>query len=225
LWNVETGKAVRKLTGHHGPVYSLAAAPHRLASSSQDHTIRIWSLESGRCVRVLHGHTGAVFGVSVWQDWLASCSTDSTVRVWNLHSGQCIRTLSVSRLAHGVTYYCVDILEGLVVSGCFEEVVNGWDVASGRLIFTLGQQSADKKAPFLEIGEASVSEVKIIGKTVVFSSWHENYNIHILDYHTRESIRQLRGHSRRVRCLRVHPNTFTMITGGDDGTIKIWKLY
>ena len=46
IWSVQTGQLLDQLSGHEGPVASLAFAPFAdiIASGSWDHTVRIWSI-------------------------------------------------------------------------------------------------------------------------------------------------------------------------------------
>ena len=46
VWSVQTGQLLDQLSGHEGPVASLAFAPSAdiIASGSWDHTVRIWSI-------------------------------------------------------------------------------------------------------------------------------------------------------------------------------------
>ncbi len=46
IWSVQTGQLLDQLSGHEGPVASLAFAPSAdvIASGSWDHTVRIWSI-------------------------------------------------------------------------------------------------------------------------------------------------------------------------------------
>src|SRR5260370_19478417 len=55
------------LTGHTGPVYSVAFSPDgkTLASSGRDGTIRLWDVATGRLIgRPPTGHTGSVASVA-----------------------------------------------------------------------------------------------------------------------------------------------------------------
>lgn len=84
---------VQELRGHTASVYSNAFSPdgRLLATSSDDHTIRIWSVpqsagERFQLAQVLKGHEAYAFGVSFSPDGrlLASASEDQTARIWGL---------------------------------------------------------------------------------------------------------------------------------------------
>jgi WD40 repeat protein len=67
----------------------------RLASASEDRTVRVWDLDSGQCVLTLKGHTGRVRCVAFSPDGkrLASIAFDRTVKLWDTTTGQEILSL------------------------------------------------------------------------------------------------------------------------------------
>jgi WD40 repeat protein len=85
VWHA--GELVRELIGHTDWVLALAALDdgQRVASGSDDTTIRIWDLATGRCERVLEGHEGWVRALALHPDTgdVLSASGDRTIRFWS----------------------------------------------------------------------------------------------------------------------------------------------
>ncbi|UYM16864.1 F-box/WD repeat-containing protein [Endozoicomonas euniceicola] len=117
LGNSTQQQCVATLEGHTEEVLSVTPlADGRLASGSEDCTVKVWDLskpDGSQCVATLEGHTDEVRSVTSLADGrLASASSDNTVRVWDLSKPageQCVVTLkkdyttmnSVTPLADG----------------------------------------------------------------------------------------------------------------------------
>jgi WD40 repeat protein len=85
--DVATDRVLTTLRGHTGWIPCLAFSPDgkRIATASQDQTIKIWDAEDGREVLTLRGHAHVVNCVAFSPDGhrLASGSIDTTARVWD----------------------------------------------------------------------------------------------------------------------------------------------
>ncbi|KAM6513748.1 hypothetical protein FALCPG4_014968 [Fusarium falciforme] len=96
-WNA----CVQTLEGHGGQVTSVAlsAGGWRVASGSDDNTVKIWDAATGACVQTLEGHSSNVSSVALSADGqrVASGSDDKTVKIWDAATGACERTLNVGR--------------------------------------------------------------------------------------------------------------------------------
>ena len=80
---------VNTLKGHESPVNSVGFSPDgkKLASGSDDKTIKIWDVTTGKVLNTLKGHEGSVWSVGFSPDGkkLASGSYDNTIILWDLN--------------------------------------------------------------------------------------------------------------------------------------------
>ena len=88
LWNVDAARPVHSLTGHTGPVASVAfdARAERLASASYDGTVRLWDVLTGANIRVLDcgGVRMGAVALSADGSWVIAGGSDKQVRFWNV---------------------------------------------------------------------------------------------------------------------------------------------
>jgi WD40 repeat protein/serine/threonine protein kinase/tetratricopeptide (TPR) repeat protein len=135
LWDVATGKELRRLTLSQ-PVYSVAFSPdgHRALIASGEHEIRLWDVETGAEVRRLVGHKNWVGIVRFLPNGhhAVSAGGDMGFRVWNLDSGEEIRRV----VGTGATVRdMVVFADGRrLLTGGEDGSVCVFDVDSGRML-------------------------------------------------------------------------------------------
>src|SRR5947208_514676 len=82
-WDLETGKLIRSLEGHGGPIRAVAITPdgRRALTSSDDRSARLWDLETGETVRTLEGHGIRNTAAGIWTSVLSAISPDGRFAV------------------------------------------------------------------------------------------------------------------------------------------------
>ena len=97
VWDTETGKQLRVLSGHKGPITaaSFGMDGRRIVTGSDDNTVRVWDTETGKQLRVLSGHKGPITATSFGMDGrrIVTGSRDETARVWDAETGQQVHIL------------------------------------------------------------------------------------------------------------------------------------
>lgn len=84
------------LSGHTGTIEWLKVLPDgRLASASDDTTVRIWNLTTGTLDMILYGHTNKAYSIDVLANgYLVSGGYDKAIRVWNTTTGSLVANIT-----------------------------------------------------------------------------------------------------------------------------------
>jgi F-box and WD-40 domain protein MET30 len=83
LWNVHTGRCVRKFFGHVEGVWAVAADTLRIVSGAEDRMVKVWDPRTGKCERTFTGHAGPVTCIGLSDSRMCSGGEDGEVRVYN----------------------------------------------------------------------------------------------------------------------------------------------
>jgi WD40 repeat protein len=86
IWNTRDWSRVVERTAHGGAIHSIAFSPNsrRLATASQDHTVKVWPVQMDLEELTFAGHGGPVRSVAFSPDGssIVTASEDRTARVW-----------------------------------------------------------------------------------------------------------------------------------------------
>lgn len=98
LWDIESGKEIRRFTGHTDSVNSVAFSPKgdSVLSGSADNSLILWNVKTGEQIHRFARHTESVNSIALSPDGItaASGSSDGTILLWNIDTGKMIRRLN-----------------------------------------------------------------------------------------------------------------------------------
>uniref|UniRef100_K3X6G0 Small-subunit processome Utp12 domain-containing protein n=1 Tax=Globisporangium ultimum (strain ATCC 200006 / CBS 805.95 / DAOM BR144) TaxID=431595 RepID=K3X6G0_GLOUD len=104
VWSLQTGRLTDVLSGHTGPVTSLAFSPSVsvepiLASGSWDHTVRLWNVYQNKSLIEPLAHSTDVLAVAFRPDGKQVCSAtlNGHLNVWDTKEGELVSTIDGMR--------------------------------------------------------------------------------------------------------------------------------
>ncbi len=249
LWN-----CVDTWEGHRGlfaAVTSLALNNQRLASASEDKTIRLWDLASGQTSHILSEHQGFVEVVAFQPhslDILASGSRDKTIKIWELD--QVLYSLIGHSQPVNALAFSPDGQQ--LASGSSDRSIKLWQVATGELIATLighklkittvafnteggilASASADGTIGIWQNNKMHLQLTGHVGSVTVITfspdgkllaSGGEDRSIRLWDTQTWKCLQVLPGHAWQVSSLAFISNGTVLLSGSWDKTVKFWQI-
>lgn len=228
LWEISTGRQIRKLEGHTNRVCSVAFSPdgQYAASGSLDTTVRLWELSTGREMWTLKGHSYSVSSVvfSPKGRYVASGGWDSTVRLWDVSTGKDVWTLHAPS---DVESFAVSPDGQYVLLGSLRDIgVKLWEMSTDREVRTLkGHSGGVLSVAFSPDGRYALSG----GSDKTVRLW---------ELSTGKELKTFKGHPGDVRSVVFSPDGKYVLSGSafrpleagssvpenHEETIKLWEV-
>ncbi len=144
IWDVESGRLTKTLTGHTGDVNALAWSPSgdTLVSGAADRRVLLWHPSSNAPAAVLNGHEGNITTLAVSPDGRRILSGTGSIwarpgelRLWDTETMQCERVLE----GHADSVYSIGWSgdSRYAITGSADRTAVLWDVNTGLRIYTL----------------------------------------------------------------------------------------
>jgi WD40 repeat protein/phenylacetate-coenzyme A ligase PaaK-like adenylate-forming protein len=187
-------------------------AGDRLATASEDGTVRIWRAEDGSLVHVLSGHEDGVWSATWSPDAKQLVSGDDAGRLclWEADTGKLLAQIEPGGGAILATGWspCGDRF----VAGSRDGLIRLFDRASARLRgYLTGHTDLVKDLAFAPGGRELASS-------------SEDRTIRIFDLASGETRRVLRGHLHAANTVDFTPDGRALVSASHDRTVRCWDL-
>ncbi len=213
MWDVATGKEIRRFKAHKAGVHCLAFSPDGkwFASGGHDGAMRLWETATGRKAREFSGYLVDSLAFSPDGKSLASGCLDRAARLWDVASGRQIRLFQVPQGRVRPVVFSPD--GRLLASAGDDQTVHLWEVATGRQLLQLqGWQQVFGPIMFSPDGK------------ILVSAYDDKINL--WEVATGEHLLQFQVHPREILFAALSPNGRVLATAnaGQHPTICLWEL-
>lgn len=213
LWAID-GNELKVIGRHRDKVTSVQFSTDgkKIVSGSSDGTVKIWSV-SGQELKSFVGQSGeAVFSVSFSPDgeMIASGGSDGKVNLWN-KNGQNLKTLPGNQRT--VLSLCFSKDGKHLVAGGDDGTVNVWRISDNRLrVLLRGNEII-----------TSVSFSPFDGDKNLVLVGGSKGNLKLIDATNQQVEQSYTGHGSPITDVGFSADGQTIVSTGEDGTIKLWR--
>ncbi|XP_055621190.1 coatomer subunit beta' isoform X1 [Toxorhynchites rutilus septentrionalis] len=185
-----------------------------IITGSDDMQVRVFNYNTLEKVHSFEAHTDYVRCIAVHptQPLILTCSDDMLIKLWNWE-----KMWSMQRVFEGHKHYVMQIVfnpkdNNTFASASLDRDVKVWQLGSNVANFTLeGHEKGVNCVDYYQGGD----------KPYLISGADDRL-VKIWDYQNKTCVQTLEGHAQNVSAVLFHPELPIVLTGSEDGTIRIW---
>jgi WD40 repeat protein/serine/threonine protein kinase len=217
LWEVESGKELRRLEGLASAVTSVAFSGdgRRALFGHFDGTVQLWDVEQWKEVRRFD------YGKGLWnvcfspdgEKVLTSGGHDAQrlIRLWDLSSGEELRRFK----GHGAgMWQSVFSPDGKrILSASLDRTARLWETETGKELRRFRHPHGVAGVAFLPDGRYALS-----------GSFGDDGIVRLWDLESRKELHGLSGHTLGVQSVAISRDGRRAVSASHDGTVRLWEV-
>uniref|UniRef100_A0AC35UB80 Coatomer subunit beta' n=1 Tax=Rhabditophanes sp. KR3021 TaxID=114890 RepID=A0AC35UB80_9BILA len=216
IWNYDTQLLVKSIDVSEFPVRSgkFVARKSWIITGSDDNRIRIFNYNTMEKVHNFEAHSDYIRTIIIHptKPFLISAGDDSLIKVWDWDN-----KWQLKQTFEGHTYYIMQMVINpkdnvSFASASLDKTVKVWQFGASTPNFSLnGHLSGVNCVDYYHGGD----------KPYIISGADDKL-IKIWDYQNKSCVATLEGHANSITACIFHPEIPIIVTGSEDGTVKLW---
>ncbi|KAL0568744.1 Coatomer subunit beta' [Marasmius crinis-equi] len=217
IYNHETGTLVKTFEVAEVPVRCIKfiARKNWFVAGSDDFQLRVFNYNTHEKVAAFEAHPDYIRCLTVHPtaSIVLTGSDDMTIKAWDWDKGwKNIQTYE------GHTHYIMNLAfnpkdSNTFASACLDRTVKMWSLGSPQANFTM--EAHEKGVNYVEFYPGA-------DKPYVVTTGDDK-TVKVWDYLSKSCVQTMEGHTNNVSFAVFHPNLPIIISGSEDGTVKIWN--
>ncbi|EON68254.1 hypothetical protein W97_07512 [Coniosporium apollinis CBS 100218] len=218
IWSYATQSIVKTFELTDVPVRAgrFIARKNWIVCGSDDFQLRVYNYNTSEKVTTFEAHPDYIRAIAVHptQPFVITGSDDMTIKLWNWEQAwKCISVFEGH--SHYVMNVCFNPKDtNTFASACLDRTVKVWNLGSSTPRFTL--EAHETK------GVNHVDYYPGADKPYMLTT-SDDRTVKVWDYQTKGLIATLEGHTSNVSFACYHPELPIIISGSEDGSIKLWN--
>ncbi|KAH7923637.1 Coatomer, beta' subunit [Leucogyrophana mollusca] len=217
IYNHETGALIKTFEVSTVPVRCVKFIPRKnwFVAGSDDFQLRVFNYNTHEKVTAFEAHPDYIRCLTVHPSAsiVLTGSDDMTIKAWDWDKQwKCIQ------IYEGHTHYIMNITfnpkdANTFASACLDRTVKMWSLGSPNANFTM--DAHDKGVNYVDFYPGADKPYLV--------TTGDDKTIKVWDYLSKSCVQTMEGHTNNPSFAVFHPNLPIIISGSEDGTVKIWN--
>ncbi|KAF7432578.1 hypothetical protein PC9H_004520 [Pleurotus ostreatus] len=217
IYNHETGALIKTFEVAEVPVrcVKFIARKNWFVAGSDDFQLRVFNYNTHEKVTTFEAHPDYIRCLAVHPSAsiVITGSDDMTIKAWDWEKGW-----KNIQIYEGHTHYIMNLAfnpkdTNTFASACLDRTVKMWSIGSPTPNFTM--EAHEKGVNYVEFYPGADKPYLV--------TTGDDKTVKVWDYLSKSCVQTMEGHTNNVSFAVFHPNLPIIISGSEDGTVKIWN--